>query len=436
MATTNSVATSQETDRRARGMPQTTKTVIGSLQLSLWVGVGLSAVLFAFAKVMLRTLIGNDAMDPAVLSAAVKYVRIRALGMPAAAVIGSAQAACLGLQDIKSPLYVIVTAAVVNFLSDLLLVGNTHPLIGGAAGAAWATIFSQYVAVSLFLKWLFDKPRLTEGIKQPSKRRQFWKRQSPVASISTPTPNKSTRGFLKDRCTLRDLLRYPAAETVQGFGTYFLPVTTTMIGRTSAYIAMNHVVSSCFGTLSMAANQIMVSIFYALVPISDSLSLTAQSFIPGICEIKDQRQRAKALKATTLNFLKAAGLFGVTLASVVACIPATCGKLFSSDPAVVTLVNSLVSIQIVYFALHGVFCASEGILLGQKDLTFLGRMYAVYFAIVPWLMLRVKGAAQAGTANLTSVWQVLLGYQMVRILAWSGRMIWLQMKADKCIRLS
>jgi hypothetical protein len=48
----------------------------------------LSAVLFIFAKLMLRTLIGNDSMDPAFFAAAVKYVRIRALGMPTAAVIG------------------------------------------------------------------------------------------------------------------------------------------------------------------------------------------------------------------------------------------------------------------------------------------------------------------------------------------------------------
>jgi Na+-driven multidrug efflux pump len=74
----------------------------------------------------------------------------------------------------------------------------------------------------------------------------------------------------------------------------------------------------------------MVSIFYALVPISD---------------------RAKALEVTTFSFLKAAGVFGIALAGLVACIPATrstCGRLFSSDPDVVALVNSLVPIQIIY----------------------------------------------------------------------------------------
>jgi hypothetical protein len=34
--------------------------------------------------------------------------------------------------------------------------------------------------------------------------------------------------------------------------------------------------------------------------------------------------------------------------------------------------------------------------LGQRDLKFLERMYAVYFVVVPYLILRVKAAAKAG----------------------------------------
>jgi len=38
-------------------------------------------------------------------------VAIRALGMPAAAMIGTSQAACLGLEDNKTPFKIIVMAA-------------------------------------------------------------------------------------------------------------------------------------------------------------------------------------------------------------------------------------------------------------------------------------------------------------------------------------
>ena len=43
-------------------------------------------------------------------------------------------------------------------------------------------------------------------------------------------------------------------------------------------------------------------------------------------------------------------------------------------------------------------CASEGLLLGQKDLNFFGRMYAVSAAL--------RGSP---TANLSAIWQVMGG---------------------------
>ena len=65
-----------------------------------------------------------------------RYVRIRAMGMPAAALIGTAQAACRGLQDVRSPLRIIGVAAMVNLVADLILVRSPRPWIGGAAGAS------------------------------------------------------------------------------------------------------------------------------------------------------------------------------------------------------------------------------------------------------------------------------------------------------------
>ncbi len=67
--------------------------------------------------------------------------------------------------------------------------GSPHPLIGGAEGAAWATIFSQYVAVSLFMIWPFDKHE--QEIKDYCQRKPI---RSPGAS-ARPKPNESTRGF-------------------------------------------------------------------------------------------------------------------------------------------------------------------------------------------------------------------------------------------------
>ena len=196
---TNLIAAAREHDEGVDGAPRTRSTLIGALQLSSWVGLGLGLTLFTLAKPLLRTIIGNDGISPAVLDASLKYVRIRALGMPAAALIGTAQASCLGMQDIRSPLYVLLAAAVVNFMGDMCFVGCAHPWIGGAAGAAWATVFSQYAAVGLFVHWMrhkaVDKKAQLVGDDGPSPLTETTTvdLSNAILELTTGNPSKSSR---------------------------------------------------------------------------------------------------------------------------------------------------------------------------------------------------------------------------------------------------
>jgi len=374
--------------------------------------------------------------------------------------------------DIKSPLYVLVAAAVANFFGDVFFVGNTHPWVGGAAGAAWATVFSQYVGVAMFVRWLTQKPEkkpavmnlsnaILEMTGEPStdegQRRQQGFQESleqfavkthirrprlskllsklrPKKSASSKPSSESfsVRGFLQNKFTVRDLLKPPSKQTRSEFAPYLVPVTTTQVGRVSGYVAMSHVVASSLGTVSMAAQQVIVSLFYCLCPIADSLSLTAQSFLPAISERPVCKERSAALKETAKSFIKAGGVFGAGMMAVVSAIPLLTG-FFTADPSVISLVNAVVPLLLAFFGIHGVLCSSEGLLLGQKDLNFLGRMYGAYFFVVPYLMLKVKARALAGdlSANLISVWKIFLGYQVVRAATWLGRVFMIQRQTDR-----
>jgi Na+-driven multidrug efflux pump len=464
-ATTNLVAGARESEKKVEGKPKTSRTLVSALQLSGYVGMTLGVIMSAFAPVLLKGIIGNDSIDPEVFSAALRYVRIRALGMPAAVVIGSAQSACLGMQDIKSPMYVLLAAAVVNFIGDMIFVPNANAWIGGAAGAAWATVFSQYAALGMFLKWLRSKPKtkpntvnLTNAILEltgdsddgKSRRMQFKQairkltgqaektNSSRPAVVSPPNDSKkteeyfSTRGFLEGKIRKRALLRFPPIKEAKEFWPYVLPVTTTSIGRVSAYVAMSHVVSSSLGTLSMAANQVILSVFYCLCPIADSLNLTAQSFIPGIHQRERDSIRAEALKKVTRNFFKAGIAFGGFCVGIVSLIPFFSHN-FTSDPLVLAKVHSVVPLLAGIFSIHGLICAGEGLLLGQKDLGFLGKSYASFFFGVPYFMLRLKRVALGGVkaVGLGSLWEVFFCYQLVRLSLWGLRLHRLNKKAFK-----
>jgi hypothetical protein len=242
----------------------------------------------------------------------------------------------------------------------------------------------------------------------------------------------TSRGLLAGKFTSRDLLSFPDKARAEEYAPYLLPVTTTQVGRVSSYVAMSHVVSSTLGTTSMAAQQVIVSLFYCLTPIADSLSLTAQSVVPSIAEKKQSKGRAMALRNTMVNFFKAGSIFGAAMVSAVLCIPFL-SRFFTTDASVRALVNSVAPLLIGFFSVHGVFMASEGLLLAQKDLNFIGQTYGAFFFAVPYFMLRVKKAALAGTPgiSLTSVWSVFVVYQFVRFAAFMVRNIQMQRRNDR-----
>jgi len=476
------------------GRSRTARTLLASLQLALYVGVGFGLTLGTFSRQLLRALIGDAAgMDPAVFAAANRYVQIRSLGMPAAVAVGTLQASCLGLQDIKSPLYVLLAAALVNACGDALLVGRKSIWIGGCSGAAWATVLSQYATLGLFVAWLRTKPRqssrrsngdgmervepaaiigkeevkmvdisdaileLTTGSEEGRPRRRRFRltvrdmlskkdgrlsgwterlnKKKKANTKSSRSPSSSappSRGVLANQFRSLDLFRLPPLAVAKEFWPFVIPVTTTAIGRISGYLAMSHVASSALGVIDMAAQAVIFSFFCCLTPICDSLNLTAQSLVPAIYEKQPSRARADALRQTLRNFSKVGGLFGAVIVAMVATIPVL-SQYFTADLAVRSSVNQAIPGLSLFFALSGLVCVGEGMLLGQKDLKFLGNAYGAYFFAVPYFLLRLKKRALLGLQDVGvgTMWQTFSIYQLIRCCIWFARMMQLQRRTDR-----
>ena len=482
-ATTNLIAGAQEKDKLGQSLtgggegklnqPRTTKTLLTALRLAVLVGVTFGAFLGTAAPFLLKMLIGNSTLDPVVFQSALRYVQIRSLGMPAAVVIGTAQSACLGMKDVKSPLYVLAAAAGINLVGDMLLVRNASPWLGGAAGAAWATVLSQYGALIMFLRWLTVKSKKENDagnngalsidpmtmIKDTSKdvgksvkvtfgntfkkgtsiRKKLFsspKETKVVGGKDKMSNDAPAKGFLSGSHNPISILNPrrlgKSKSTIQKFLPFVIPVTTTSIGRVSGFLTMSHVASSAFGTLDMAAHQIAISIFCCLAPVVDALNQVAQSFVPGIFARKKGRARADALRNTSLNFAKVGALFGSTLVVGVALGVPALAPCFTSDPTVIARVRSAIPGLAIFLGFDGLMCIAEGTLLGQNDLKFLRNMYASFFFIVPAFMLRLKRRALSGIeVGIGTLWATFSAYEVVRTILWLARVAWLQYKMDK-----
>mmetsp|Transcript_27864 Transcript_27864/g.51308 ORF Transcript_27864/g.51308 Transcript_27864/m.51308 type:complete len:707 (-) Transcript_27864:87-2207(-) len=469
-ATTNLIAGAVEKDSaEGDGQPRTKKTLVTALRLALLVGVSFGAILGTAAPFLLSKLIGNSSLDPTVYQSALRYVQIRSLGMPAAVVIGTAQSACLGMKDVKSPLYVLAAAAGINLIGDMLLVRNSSPWLGGAAGAAWATVFSQYGALLMFLRWLTVSKKQSsvkygetmnpmEMIKDASKdvgsnikvtfgnalergtvlrKNLFSSKQSEVSLETIPESNDApAKGFLSNSHTpssvLNPLRLTKSKSTIQKFLPFVVPVTTTSIGRVSGFLTMSHVASSALGTYDMAAHQIAISIFCCLAPIVDALNQVAQSFVPGIFARKKSRARAVALRKTSINFAKVGALFGSVIVALVATGVPAVSKCFTTDPIVLSRVKNAIPGIAVFLGFDGLMCIAEGTLLGQNDLKFLRNMYSAFFFLVPAFMLRLKRRALSGIeVGIGAMWGTFSVYEVVRTILWLSRVVWLQYKTEQ-----
>lgn len=419
MATAMANETKGTSSGDASSTTATAKALVGIVQFSTLVGVGLGVCLLLFSKPLLLALIGgSNTVDPVLLDSASKYVQIRALGMPAAAMLGSVQTACLAKGDVRLPLYVTLVAGVGNLLLNGLLIDHPHAWIGGTAGAAWATSIAQYLTAGWLMKWLFSRR-------------------------SRVTNNGTTSGCLHGRgISWKDMIAFPAKSISTGFAPFVFPVMTTQAGRSSASATIDHVVSSSLTTASMAANQILTSAYYGLIPIVESLSLAAQSFVPAITERNNdggegnqiskgvkQREQSVAMRGLLKSFAKASGVCGLILATIVGTL-SSCSGAFTPDAAVQQIVTAVVPLFCLIGLKHGLFCASEGILLGQKDLRFLGMQYGIYTFLIPYILLQVKRAALEGTRSVTlaSVWKIFVGYDIFRTIVMMVRIGWLERK--------
>lgn len=195
---------------------------------------------------------------------------------------------------------------------------------------------------------------------------------------------------------------------------------------------MNFVVANALSTTDMAAQVIILSFFNCICMLADALNMTAQSFVPTVFEQTKSIGRLNALKKMTRDFAKASSIFGIGMVGIVATIPFLV-KCFTNDPIVVSTANSIVPLLMINFAVHGFVCAGEGVLLGQKDLTFLGRAFATFFAVVPWIMIQTKNWL-GKSLTLIDLWKVFVVYNTTRCSIWILRILLLEKRTESEIQ--
>lgn len=123
--------------------------------LALVICVVLTGMTVLFAAPLLRLI--QTPED--ILKMAVDYIKIIFWGIPATMLYNYSASALRGVGDSKHPFYFLLFSSILNIGLDYLFI---VPLHGGVAGAAWATVLSQFISGILNLYWLLRRVQIMD----------------------------------------------------------------------------------------------------------------------------------------------------------------------------------------------------------------------------------------------------------------------------------
>ena len=131
--------------RSAGDEPGAGRAVGAAYLLSGLIGVATTGLIELIAPLMAEVLGGHS--HGGVVTDAVLYLRIAAIGMPALFVALAGNGHLTGLANTRRPLMIALVSNVVNVVLEIVLVYGAHL---GIAGSAWGTVIAEVVAAGLF----------------------------------------------------------------------------------------------------------------------------------------------------------------------------------------------------------------------------------------------------------------------------------------------
>ena len=327
---------------------------VQALWLCALIGIPIAVALAAGARPLAAMLGGRGE----VLDAATTYLRISAVGIPFVLVALVGQGVLRGMEDLRTPLVIVLVANGVNLVLEIVAV---YLLDLGIAGSAWSTVVVQALAAVAFLSVM--RPHL--------------------AAADSHRP---------DRAEMAPFLT-AGRHLAMRVGAVLVVITGTTF------------VAARIDEATLAAHQIAATLFSFLALVTDAFAIPAQTLVAGTLGRGDTVGAADVGRRVLRMATGTAVALGVLLA--IGAWPLA--HLFTSDPAVV----SRATVALVLLALAqpaaGVAMSLDGVLIGAADYRFLGAaagLSALAFLPLAALTLAVPALGIVGVWLAVNTWMV------------------------------
>jgi len=336
---------------------------VGEGVQATWLAIGIGAVIVAIVQLVTEPLVSALAAGGEIADAALPWIRIASLAVPAILIAAAGNGWMRGVQDTVRPLrYVVTGFAVSALLCPLLVYGWLGLPRLGLAGSAVANVTGQWLAAALFL-WALVVEKVPLGI-QPA------------------------------------VLR---AQIVMG---------RDLVLRTLAFQACfvsAGAVAARFGAAAVAAHQVVLQLWSFLALVLDSLAIAAQSLV-GAALGAGQLGHAKSVAwRVTIFSTVAAAVLALAFALGASVVPG----IFTDDRSVLDQIGVPWWFLVAQLPIAGIVFALDGVLLGAGDATFM-RNATLLSALIGFLPLIWLSLAFGW--GLVGIWSGLTTFMVLRLV--------------------
>lgn len=330
---------------------------VQAMWLSLLFGVPAAPLLFLGARPISAAFgAGGEVLDHAET-----YLSLSSIGVPFFLVTLAAQGVLRGASNYTTPLWVLLGANAANLVIELFLV---FVLDMGVAGSALSTVIAQVGAGVVFLVILW--PQLARAdVRRPD--------------IDGMRPLMSAGKFL--------LLR---------------------VGSMLAVFGGSTAIAARIDKSTLAAHQVVNSMFIFLALVLDALAVPAQTIV---AEELGKDDVATAVHVARRS-VRLSVWTGLCLAMVVAALAPVIPDLFSDDGAVIDRATGALWWLSVALVPGAIAFAHDGILIGAGDYRFLGRAAFGYLVVVTPVAVLILLLPELGIAGI-----------------WGGLVLWMSIRA-------
>ncbi len=349
------------------------EAAVGEGVQATWLAVGLGTLIVVAVQATAVPLVSALSAGGGIADAALPWVRIAILGVPAILISAAGNGWMRGVQDTARPLrYVVTGFAVSAVLCPLLVYGWLGMPRLELVGSAVANLIGQWLAALMFC-----------------------------------------RALLVERVPLRIQPTVLRAQVVMG---------RDLLLRTLAFQACfvsAGAVAARFGAAAVAAHQVVLQLWSFLALVLDSLAIAAQSLVGAALGAGDLvHAKSVAWRVTIFSAVASAVLAGV-FAVGASVFP----SVFTDDRSVLDAIGVPWWFMVAQLPVAGIVFALDGVLLGAGDAKFM-RNATVVSALVGFLPLIWLSLIFGW--GLLGIWSGLSLFMVLRLVfvgwrAFSGR---------------